>query len=150
MKYFGYYYYTYLRIIFIINIMKIISLQVSEDLLERFEKVRKQSGFSSKSEALRDSILKFIESHEKFENLEGYRIMTISLVYPVKEPIADEISELYSKFHTIIKAVSDWRIAEKKIETVLVVGEFGFIKDLYQSIAKIKDVISSIHEIILD
>jgi metal-responsive CopG/Arc/MetJ family transcriptional regulator len=130
--------------------MKIISLQVSEDLLERFEKVRKQSGFSSKSEALRDSILKFIESYEKFENLEGYRIMTINLVYPVKEPIADEISELFYKFHTIIKAVSDWRIAEKKIETVLVVGEFGFIKDLYQSIAKIKDVISSIHEIILD
>ncbi|MHA1256285.1 MAG: CopG family ribbon-helix-helix protein [Promethearchaeota archaeon] len=130
--------------------MKIISLQVSEDLLDRFEKVRKQSGFSSKSEALRDSILKFIESREKFENLEGYRIMTINLVYPVKEPIADEISELYYKFQTIIKAVSDWRIAEKKIETVLVVGEFGFIKDLYQSIAKIKDVISSIHEIILD
>jgi metal-responsive CopG/Arc/MetJ family transcriptional regulator len=130
--------------------MKIISLQVSEDLLERFEKVRKQSGFSSKSEALRDSILKFIESYDKFENLEGYRIMTINLVYPVKEPIADEISELFYKFHTIIKAVSDWRIAEKKIETVLVVGEFGFIKDLYQSIAKIKDVISSIHEIILD
>jgi len=130
--------------------MKIISLQVSEDLLERFEKVRKQSGFGSKSEALRDSILKFIESHEKFENLEGYRIMTINLVYPVKEPIADEISELFYKFHNIIKAVSDWRIAEKKIETVLVVGEFGLIKDLYQSIAKIKDVISSIHEIILD
>ena len=130
--------------------MKIISLQVSEDLLERFEKVRKQSGFGSKSEALRDSILKFIESHEKFENLEGYRIMTINLVYRVKEPIADEISELFYKFQTIIKAVSDWRIAEKKIETVLVVGEFGFIKDLYQSIAKIKDVISSIHEIILD
>ncbi len=130
--------------------MKIISLQVSEDLLERFEKVRKQSGFSSKSEALRDSILKFIESHEKFDNLEGYRIMTINLVYPVKEPIADEISELYYKFQKIIKAVSDWRIAEKKIETVLVVGEFGFIKDLYRSIAKIKDVISSIHEIILD
>jgi len=130
--------------------MKIISLQVSEELLDRFEKVRKQSGFSSKSEALRDSILKFIESHEKFENLEGYRIMTINLVYPVKEPIADEISELYYKFHTIIKAVSDWRIAERKIETVLVVGEFGYIKDLYQSIAKIKEVSSSIHEIILD
>ena len=130
--------------------MKIISLQVSEELLDRFEKVRKQSGFSSKSEALRDSILKFIESHEKFENLEGYRIMTINLVYPVKESIADEISELYYKFHTIIKAVSDWRIAERKIETVLVVGEFGFIKDLYHSIAKIKEVSSSIHEIILD
>ena len=42
--------------------MKIISLQVSEELLDRFEKARKQSGFSSKSEALRDSIVKFIFS----------------------------------------------------------------------------------------
>lgn len=130
--------------------MKIISLQISDDLLDRFEKVRNQSGFNSKSEALRDSILKFIESHESFENLEGYRIMTISLVYPFKEPIADEISELYHNFHSIIKAITDWRIADKKIEIVLVVGEFGIIKDLYQTIVKIKDVTSSIHEVIID
>jgi CopG family nickel-responsive transcriptional regulator len=130
--------------------MKIISLQVSDDLLDRFEKVRNQSGFSSKSEALRDSILKFIDSHEKFETLEGYRIMSINLVYPFKEPIADEISELYHKFHSIIKAITDWRIAEKKIEIVLVVGEFGLIKDLFQAIVKIREVISSIHEVIID
>ena len=130
--------------------MKIISLQITDDLLDRFEKVRNQSGFNSKSEALRDSILKFIENHERFENLEGYRIMTKNLVYPFKEPIADEISELYHKFHLIIKAVTDWRIADKKIEVVLVVGEFGFIKDLYQSIVEIKDVTSSIHEVIID
>ncbi|HEA70973.1 MAG TPA: ribbon-helix-helix protein, CopG family, partial [archaeon] len=65
--------------------MPIISLQVSKDLLERFEKVRNQSGFNSKSEALRDSIVSFIEKHEQFENLEGYKIMTISLVYPFKD-----------------------------------------------------------------
>jgi len=59
--------------------MKIISLQISDDLLDRFEKVRNKSGFNSKSEALRDSILKFIEIHESFENLEGYRIMNINL-----------------------------------------------------------------------
>jgi metal-responsive CopG/Arc/MetJ family transcriptional regulator len=130
--------------------MKIISLQISDDLLDRFEKVRNQSGFNSKSEALRVSILKFIESNESFENLEGYRIMNINLVYPFKEPIADEISELYHNFHSIIKAITDWRIAEKKIEIVLVVGEFGLIKDLYQAIVKIKDVISSIHEVLID
>ncbi len=57
--------------------MPIISLQISDDLLERFDKVRNKSGFSSKSEALRDSIVNFIEYHEKFENLEGYKLMTI-------------------------------------------------------------------------
>lgn len=130
--------------------MKIISLQINDDLLERFERVRFQSGFNSKSEALRDAIVKFIENKEKFENMEGYKIMTINLVYPFKDIIADEISEIYNKYHLIIKAITDWRIAEKKIEVIIVVGDFLSIKDLYNNIVKIKDVICSIHEIIID
>ncbi|MFX1588597.1 MAG: CopG family ribbon-helix-helix protein [Promethearchaeota archaeon] len=130
--------------------MKIISLQINDDLLERFERIRFQSGFNSKSEALRDAIVKFIEKKEKFENMEGYKIMTINLVYPFKDVIADEVSEIYNRYHLIIKAITDWRIAEKKIELILVVGDFLSIKDLYISITKIKDVICSIHEIIID
>ena len=130
--------------------MKIISLQLSDDLSDRFEEVRVQSGFTSKSEALRDAILKFIENFEKYDNIEGYRIMTINLVYPFKEPIINEISEISHRFHTIIKAITDWRIAEKKIEIILAVGDFSVIKDLYQSITRLKDVNCSIHEIILD
>lgn len=128
----------------------IISLQISDDLLERFENVRNFSGFSSKSEALRDSIVSFIEKYEKFENLEGYKLMTVSLVYPFKEIIINQITEAYSQYHQIIKTVTDWRIAEKKIELLLLVGEFGTIKDLYKELAKIKDVICSIREIVID
>lgn len=130
--------------------MPIISLQVSDDLLERFENTRIQSGFPSKSEGLRDAIVNFIESHEKFENLEGYKVMTINLVYPFKEAILDEIAELYSYYQAIIKNITDWRIAEKKIEILLAVGEFATIKDLYQRLAGIKEVICHIHEIVID
>ncbi len=130
--------------------MPIISLQISDDLLDRFEKVRNLSGFNSKSEALRDSIINFIEKHEKFENLKGYKIMAINLVYPFKSVIIDQISDLCSKFHQIIKTITDWRIAEKKIELILLVGEIELIKDLYKQLAKIKDVICSIREIIID
>ncbi|MEJ2250464.1 MAG: hypothetical protein P8Y70_10270 [Candidatus Lokiarchaeota archaeon] len=130
--------------------MPIISLQVSEDLLERFENVRLATGFGSKSEALRDSIVKFIESYERMENMEGYKIMTISLVYPFKEVIINEINEIYSQFHQIIKTITDWRIVEKKIEILLVVGEFGLIKDLKNKLSNIKDVICSINEIVID
>ena len=130
--------------------MKIISLQISDDLLERFEKIRSKSGFQSKSEALRQSIVKFIEDYELFENLEGYKIMAINLVYPFKDTISEEISEIYSQFNTIIKAITDWRILEKIIVIILVVGEFGMIKDLYNSLSKIKDVSCSIHEIVID
>jgi CopG family nickel-responsive transcriptional regulator len=130
--------------------MPIISLQISDDLLERFEKVRNVSGFNSKSEALREAIVNFIEDREKFENLEGYKIMTISMVYPFKEVIIDELTEVYSQYKQIIKTITDWRIVDKKIELILAVGEFGLIKDLKNSLSKIKEVISSIHEIIID
>jgi len=130
--------------------MKIISLQISDDLLERFENIRSKSGFQSKSEALRDSIVKFIENHETFEDLKGYKIMAINLVYPFKDNIAEEISELYSQFNSIIKAITDWRILEKKIEIILTVGEFGMIKDLYYSLSRMKDVTCFIHEIVID
>jgi metal-responsive CopG/Arc/MetJ family transcriptional regulator len=130
--------------------MKIISLQISDELSDRFEKVRIQSAFPSKSEALRVAILQFIESFENYGSIEGYRIMTINLVYPFKEPIINEISEINYRFHSIIKAITDWSIAEKKIELILAVGEFSVINDLYQSITRLKDVNSSIHEIILD
>jgi metal-responsive CopG/Arc/MetJ family transcriptional regulator len=130
--------------------MPIISLQISDDLLDRFERVRNLSGFNSKSEALRGAIVNFIEDREKFENLEGYKIMTISLVYPFKEVIIDEISEIYSQYKQIIKTITDWRIVDKKIELILAVGEFGLIKDLNNSLSRIKEVISSIHEIIID
>ena len=130
--------------------MPIISLQISDDLLERFEKVRNVRGFNSKSEALRGAIVNFIGDQEKFENLEGYKIMTISLVYPFKEVIIDEISEIYSQYKQIIKTITDWRIVDKKIELILAVGEFGLIKDLKNSLSKIKEVNSSIHEIIID
>ena len=130
--------------------MKIISLQLSDDLSDRFEEVRVQSGFTSKSEALRGAIINFIENQEEFENKEGYKIMTINLVYPFKEVIIDEISELYSQYKKIIKTITDWRILDKKIEVILTVGEFGLIKDLKNSLSKIKEVISSIHEIVID
>ncbi|MFX1258019.1 MAG: CopG family ribbon-helix-helix protein [Promethearchaeota archaeon] len=128
----------------------IISLQISNELHERFEKYRVLSGFNSKSEALRDAILNFIEKKEKFENMKGYKIMTINLVYPFKEVIIDEISEIYSQFHQIIKTITDWRIVNKKIELILAVGEFGLIKDLRNALGKIKEVLCSIHEIILE
>ena len=130
--------------------MPIISLQVSDDLLERFDRVRNESGFNSKSEALRDSIINFIEKHEKFDNLEGYKIMTVSLAYPFKEITINQISNIYSRFHQIIKTITDWRIVEKKIEIILLVGEIEIIKDLYKELAKIKDVVCSIREIIID
>ena len=128
----------------------IISLQITDKLHERFEKVRSKSGFASKSEALRESIVNFIEQNEKIDNLTGYKIMTINLSYPFKKIINDEIIELYSRYNSIIKTVMDWRIAEKKIEILLLVGEIDLIRDLYRDIANIKELSSSINEIIID
>ncbi|MBY9006624.1 MAG: hypothetical protein KGD63_07685 [Candidatus Lokiarchaeota archaeon] len=128
----------------------IISLQISDELHEKFEKIRKISGFDSKSQALRESIVNFIENYEKFENLEDYKIITITLSYPFREIIINEISDIYSQYNQIIKTATDWRIAEKKIEFIIVVGKLSLIKDLKNKLSNVKDVMCSMHEVIID
>ena len=102
--------------------MPIISLQVNDELLERFEKVRRRSGFSSKSEALRGAIVNFIENHQKFDSIEGYKIMTINLVYPFKDMIIDEISESEAIFIMSIAPETideqGLRILEREMEII--------------------------------
>ena len=128
----------------------IISLQISKELLEKFENIRKISGFDSKSQALRESIVNFIENYEKYENLEEYKIITITLTYPFRELIINEITEIFSQFNNIIKTATDWRIADKKIEIIVVVSKLSLIKELKNKLSNIKDVLCSMHEVIID
>ncbi len=128
----------------------IISLQISNELLEKFENIRKISGFDSKSQALRESIVNFIENYEKYENLEDYKIITITLTYPFREIIINEITEIFSQFNNIIKTATDWRIADKKIEIIVVVSKLSLIKELKNKLSNIKDVLCSMHEVIID
>jgi len=130
--------------------MPIISLQIDEDLLTRFNEVKDKRGYASKSKALRDSIIEFIENYEKFEDLKGYKIMTINLIYPIEAGLLSVVSDLCDKYRNLIKAMMDWRIATNKIEIILVVGEIELIKDFFNELKRIKDITSSIHEIIIE
>ncbi|GAH91917.1 unnamed protein product, partial [marine sediment metagenome] len=64
--------------------------------------------------AIRDSIIEFIENYEKFDDLEGYKIMTINLIYPIEAGLLSEMSEICDKYRSLIKTMMDWRIASKK------------------------------------
>ncbi len=130
--------------------MPIISLQLDDDLLDRFNKVKNKRGYTSKSKAIRDSIIEFIENYEKFDELEGYKIMTINLIYPIEIGLLSEISEICDKYRSLIKTMMDWRIASKKIEIILTVGEVDIIKDFYNELIRIKDITSTIHEVIIE
>jgi len=129
--------------------MPIISLQLDDDLLDRFNKVKNKRGYTSKSKAIRDSIIEFIENYEKFDDLEGYKIMIINLIYPIEAGLLSEMSEICDKYRSLIKTMMDWRIASKKIEIILTVGEVNTIKDFYNEIVRIKDITSTIHEVII-
>ncbi len=130
--------------------MPIISLQLDDDLLDRFNKVKNKRGYTSKSKAIRDSIIEFIENYEKFDDLEGYKIMIINLIYPIEAGLLSEMSEICNKYRSLIKTMMDWRIASKKIEIILTVGEVDIIKDFYNELIRIKDITSTIHEVIIE
>lgn len=130
--------------------MKIISLQIDDELLNRFNSIKDKRGYTSKSKALRDCIVESIEKYEKFEIEKGIKIMTLNLIYNVEIGILSQVVDLSEKYKSLIKSTMDWRIAEKKIEVILVIGDVNHIRDFYNDIVRIKDMTSSIHEIIID
>jgi len=131
-------------------VVPIISLQIDDDLLNRFNKIKNKIGYSSKSKALRDCIVEFIGNYEKFQELKGIRIMTINLIYSLETGIINLTMEVYEKFRSLIKTTIDWRIADKKIEILLVIGEAEKIRDFYNELSRIKDVTCSIQELIIE
>ena len=62
-----------------------ISLKVDDNFIEEFDKIQKKIGFSSRSEALRESILLFIKHHQEVMDVSGHRIANLVVYYEAKK-----------------------------------------------------------------
>ena len=60
-----------------------VSLQIPEDVLSKFDEIQRQSGFTSRSEALRSAISLFIKSKEELKKERGikWQRILVTLMY---------------------------------------------------------------------
>lgn len=119
--------------------MPMVSLQLSDDILQKFDKVQRESGYLSRSEALRDAILKFIADQERKQNTSDIK-RTIATVAYKPDPNKQELfASIEHRFEDIVKSFSEYMLDDQTLRIYVVIGELSRINDFTQSFNKIKE-----------
>ena len=112
--------------------MPMISLKVDDNLVEEFDKIHKKLGFSSRSEALRESILLFIKNHQKKMDISGHKIANIIVYFPSKrQEILNEFSQISNKYEHILRSNTQYYLKKYIIRSIIVAGDGELISNLY-------------------
>jgi CopG family nickel-responsive transcriptional regulator len=118
-----------------------VSLQLSDDILEKFDKIRQQSGYLSRSEALRDAILKFISEQQQQQNSSDIKRAIISVVYSPDQSKLEDFSAIENRFEDIVKSFSEYLLEDQTLRMYVIIGSMSRINDFTQSFNKIKDTL---------
>ena len=121
--------------------MPMVSLQLSDDILQKFDKVQRESGYLSRSEALRDAILKFIGEQEQKQNTSEIKRSIITVVYTPDPSKLEMFSTIEHRFEDIVKSFSEYMLDEQTLRIYVIIGEMTRINDFTQSFNKIKEAL---------
>ena len=121
--------------------MTIISLALPEKLLRELDQTLSQCGYTSRSEAVRDSIRSFISKFKWASTLEGNFIATIMFTY-VKENInIDLLTKIEHEFDDIITTNIHMHLEPKNCLEILVLKGTGErIRELVSKLSSIKNI----------
>lgn len=120
--------------------MPMVSLQLPDDILKRFDEFQQESGFNSRSEALRGAILNWLNSISDLNKLKGLIRMIISVVYEPDLESIEEFSRTDHLYEEIIKIYSEYTVEKERIKVYTVIGDISKIKDFMRDLHKIRNV----------
>jgi CopG family nickel-responsive transcriptional regulator len=117
-------------------------ISIPTQLLERFDEVINQRGYSSRSEGIRDAIRTYITYYKWMSDVKGERHGVITLVYDHDHRgLLPTINDIQHEFRSIINTALHSHIShERCLEVILVHGEGDQIKMLAERFMSLKGV----------
>lgn len=108
---------------------KIISISLNEEILKEIDKIRKELGFSGRSEVIRAGLRMLIADSKEKERLSGRLNSILLLIHNQKAE--DIVTEIKHKFEEITKTQIHSHLKEDKcLEVFILSGEADKIKEL--------------------
>ncbi|AEH61119.1 transcriptional regulator NikR, CopG family [Methanosalsum zhilinae DSM 4017] len=119
-----------------------IGVSIPVDLLSRFDEIMHQTGYSSRSEGIRDSIKSYIKYYEWVCEVKGERVGIISVIYnPSQHGISEKFSSIKYSYPEILISTSSIYISEREIlEVIILQGNAEEIKLFNENIMAQKGV----------
>jgi CopG family transcriptional regulator, nickel-responsive regulator len=117
-------------------------ISIPTHLLEDFDEIIDQRGYSSRSEGIRDAIRTYITNYTWMSEVHGERQGVITLVYNhVQQGLLPIIADIQHEFKSIIRTSLHAHVThERCLEVILVRGDGSQIKVFAERLMSLKGV----------
>ncbi|MDI9646818.1 MAG: nickel-responsive transcriptional regulator NikR [Archaeoglobales archaeon] len=121
-----------------------IGVSLPKNLLDDFDKVISERGYSSRSEAIRDAIRSYLAEYRWLEMEKGDIVGAISVIYDHSvRGVTDAITDFQHEFGNLITASVHLHLDENQcLELVLVRGDMSNIKKLLDKLTALRGVLN--------
>ena len=116
-----------------------VSLQLPEEILNKFDAIQKDSKYGSRSEALRDAMLLFIKDYENRKKITGIKKALMVVQYEADLDTLEIISSTEHLFENEIKTYIQYKFDSQTVRIYLVVGDMKRLNDFAEKFNQIKD-----------
>ncbi|HID20240.1 MAG TPA: nickel-responsive transcriptional regulator NikR [Methanophagales archaeon] len=119
-----------------------IGVSLPSNLLNKFDKIIRGRGYSSRSEGIRDAIRGYIIEYEWMERESGEEIGTITYIYDHSQRgLGDELTNVQHQFLGMIRTSTHIHLDEENcFEIVVMKGDAKKIKSLAEDIMSLRGV----------
>ena len=105
------------------------SLNVPDDILEAFDETWQAEGIDSRSRAIRDAMLEYVEAHATLEETEGTVSAIVAFDYEHHEVIRD-LHDVQHDFQDVVETTSHTHQGEWCLEMVFCHGDAERVRQL--------------------
>jgi len=119
-----------------------IGVSLPENLLNKFDSIIRERGYSSRSEGIRDAIRSYINYYEWMNDISGRRVGTITLIYDhTKRGLSNAIADVQHDYSALIKSSIHIHLdRENCLEVIIFDGDGKDIKGLDEGLMALKGV----------
>ncbi len=118
--------------------MVVISISLSGTKLKEFDDITNKLGFSSRSDAVREALHRFVAQNKWIEHLDNGTPFIATIVYDDKRE--QSVHDVIHDFKNIVKSATHTHFEDKCVEWVILQGDIDSIKQFVERISAIKDV----------
>jgi CopG family nickel-responsive transcriptional regulator len=119
-----------------------ISMSLPKEILNDFDEVLKDRGYSSRSKGIRDALKDYILRYQWMNGMEGDRIGLVTVIYDHHHTgVMEDLMDVQHDYTDCIHSTMRVQMTEKYFLDVIVVnGDVKVIRDLTNKIMRLKGV----------
>lgn len=118
--------------------MVVISISLSGTELKEFDNITNKMGFSSRSDAVREALHRFVAQNKWIEHIDNGTPFIATIVYDGKRE--QPVHNIIHDFKNIVTSATHTHFGDRCAEWVILQGDGESIKQFVERISAIKDV----------